>query len=76
VENKEAAFLIEMFLLMGDNYIDNDALGRECHGKRKMREINLGYAGMNDIIRKFYQSFADAGMGREVVLFARKIADL
>jgi SAM-dependent methyltransferase len=29
---KTATFPIEIFLLMGDNYIDNDALGRICHG--------------------------------------------
>lgn len=69
---KEATFPIDMFLLMGDNYIENDEQGRICHGKRKKFELNLANAGMSKIKQKLYQSMAECGLGREVVLFARK----
>ncbi len=73
VIHKEATFPIDMFLLMGDNYIGNDELGRACHGKRKMLELNLSRAGMAEIKRHLYQSLANIGLGREVVLIARKL---
>ena len=69
---KEATFPIDMFLLMGDNYIGNDDEGRVCHGKRKMMELNLSNAGMTNVKRMLYSGLAEAGLGREVVLFARK----
>jgi SAM-dependent methyltransferase len=73
VVHKEATFPIDMFLLMGDNYIGNDALGRECHSKRKTLEMNFNKTGMIDIKRKLYQSFSEAGLGREVVIYAKKL---
>lgn len=67
----EATFPIDMFLLMGDNYIGSDALGRQCHGKRKRFEQNLNLAGLQKMKRKLYQSLADQGIGREIVLTGR-----
>lgn len=69
---KETTFPIDMFLLMGDNYVDNDLLGRACHKKRIRFETLITKAGYKDIKRKIYQSFAQLGIGREVVLFAKK----
>ena len=65
---REATFPIDMFLLMGDNYVGNGALGKQCHAKRKKFERNLSLAGLDKIKRRLYQSLADQGMGREVVL--------
>ena len=70
---REATFPIDMFLLMGDNYIGNDALGRQCHGKRKEFERNLSKAGMSEIKRELYKKFAEIGIGREVQVFGRKV---
>ena len=69
---QETTFPIDMFLLMGDNYIGNDALGRQCHGKRKMFEQNLAAAGLNNIKRQLYRDLAKSGIGREVQIVARK----
>ena len=68
---REATFPIDMFLLMGDNYVGNDMLGRQCHGKRKKFEQNLSLAGLDKIKRSLYQSLADLGLGREVVLVSQ-----
>ena len=73
VIHKEATFPIDMFLLMGDNYIGNDVLGRACHGKRKMLELDLSKGGMNEIKRRLYQSLAQIGLGREIDHPARKL---
>ena len=72
---REATFPIDMFLLMGDNYIGNNALGRACHEKRITFEHDLAAAGLNSIKRKLYQSLAGLGLGREIVLFGRKRID-
>ncbi|SKA92841.1 Methyltransferase domain-containing protein [Prosthecobacter debontii] len=69
---QEATFPIEMFLLMGDLYIGNDTLGRACHGRRKNFELNLQRSGMGSLKRQMYQKLAELGLGREVVIFARK----
>lgn len=69
---RESTFPIDMFLLMGDNYIGNDALGRQCHGKRKLFEKNLIAAGSSGVKQKLYQKFAEIGIGREVQIFGRK----
>ena len=52
----EATFPIDMFLLMGDNYVGNDALGRQCHGKRVALERNLAAAGLTHVKRQLYRA--------------------
>ncbi len=72
VIHTEATFPIDMFLLMGDNYIGNDELGRISHGKRKALEFNLASGGRNDLKRELYRRLAELGLGREIVLVGRK----
>lgn len=69
---KDAMFPIDIFLLMGDNYVGNDKIGRACHARRKRFEINLRQAGMNDFKKELYEFFASKNIGREIVLFAQK----
>ena len=69
---QEATFPIDLFLLMGDNYVGNDELGRICHAKRKMMEFTLEAAGMAHVRRKLYRSLASVGLGREVCVYGRK----
>jgi ABC-type hemin transport system ATPase subunit len=59
---------------MGDNYVGNDRLGRECHGKRKILEQNLARAGLTGLKRRLYQALASLGIGREVVMVGRKVS--
>ena len=72
VVRSESTFPIDLFLLMGDNYIGNDQLGRQCHGRRKALELNLASAGLNRVKRELYQSLARLGIGREICLYATK----
>lgn len=67
-----ATFPIDLFLLMGDNYIGDDELGRACHAKRKTFEFNLAAAGRNDLKREMYRALAGLRLGREIVVVGRK----
>lgn len=69
---RETTFPIDLFLLMGENYVGDDALGRACHVKRMNFERNLDAAGLNDVKRRLYQALAGQGLGREIVLMGRK----
>jgi SAM-dependent methyltransferase len=68
----EATFPIDLFLLMGENYVGNDELGRKCHGRRKNLELNLKKAGLNHLKHTLYHFFAELGIGREVQVIARR----
>jgi len=67
---REATFPIDMFLLMGDNYVDDDMFGRQCHGKRKRLEQNLDQAGLGVLKRRLYQILAEQDIGREIIVYA------
>jgi len=69
---QEATFPIDIFLLMGDNYVGNDMLGRQCHAKRKILEQNLAKAGLTDLKRRLSQAFASMNIGREVQVIGRR----
>lgn len=73
VFQKETSFPMEMFLLMEENYIGNSSLGRQCHTRRKKFELNLKKSGFNHIKRNVYKSLAQNGLGRDVVVYARKM---
>jgi SAM-dependent methyltransferase len=67
-----SSFPMELFLLMGEDYVGDDARGRACHGKRMMLESNLEAAGRGELKRRLYIALAQLGMGREAVLVGRK----
>ena len=66
------SFPMELFLLMGENYVGNDALGRECHARRKRFDLALESAGLSHVRRRLYGALAKAGLGREAIIVARK----
>jgi SAM-dependent methyltransferase len=69
----EGTFPIDLFLLMDDNYIGNDEVGRASHGKRKTFEFNLAAGGRNDLKRDIYRKLAEVGLGREILIIGRKV---
>lgn len=73
VLEKESTFPIDMFLLMGKNYIENDVLGREMHALRKQFELSIYRNGDKSISKKFHTALASIGIGREVVLYAQSV---
>ena len=74
VVHKESTFPIDLFLLMGDNYIDNNELGRACHNKRVKFEMAMRLSGSGHILDEFYSGLSKINIGREVVIYAIKKA--
>lgn len=68
----ETSFPMEIFLLMGKNYLDDPELGRDSHAMRKALELNLTRTGNRSVLDKLYKSFADAGFGRHTLIIAEK----
>jgi SAM-dependent methyltransferase len=63
------SFPMEAFLLMGRNYVGDDAAGRALHAERKVFDQNL--QSMDPQIRRnFYQALSGAGFGREAIIIA------
>lgn len=70
VERLESSFPMEMFLLFGHNYVQDGALGRQCHEQRMAFELNLRKQGQTSVLRRFYQSLAEQNLGRQIVAYA------
>ncbi len=61
-----ADFPMELFLLMEDNYVDNNEIGSKCHEKRMKFETNIE----DKLRRNIYKSLAKLGMGRTCIIYA------
>lgn len=72
VAERTTSFPMELFLLMGDNYTVDPALGRACHNRRKKFDMALERAGFGEARRAFYHALAKAGLGREAAIIAIK----
>lgn len=66
VRSKFSDFPMSQFLLMGDNYVENDSIGSECH----FRRVKFEQALRDEDRRAFYTQLAHAGIGRNCTLFA------
>lgn len=71
---KESSFPLEIFLLMGEDYINEPSLGREIHSKRKSFDLKLSNFD-NNKKREFYQLLASLGWGRTITIYAKKRED-
>jgi 2-polyprenyl-3-methyl-5-hydroxy-6-metoxy-1,4-benzoquinol methylase len=60
-------FPMELFLLMGVDYVGNPEVGSGCHSKR----INFELSIPKELRRKFYKNLAEIGVGRNIMLFAK-----
>ena len=73
VLHQESTFPIDLFLLMGDNYIGNDEVGRKCHTRRMNFEKAILQSDNNLFdIKKLYSFFSEIGIGREIFMIGRK----
>jgi len=70
---KTTTFPMEVFLLMGDNYVGNEFLGRACHGRRKQLELRLKLGKLEALKQTLYAILAEHGIGREIVMLAKKV---
>lgn len=60
-------FPMELFLLMGDNYIGDPEIGGLCHQKR----VSFETAIPGHLRRRMYQALAAVGVGRNCLTFGR-----
>lgn len=67
----ESTFPLELFLLMGYDYLGNDLVGKQKHIERMNFEINLIKENKNDLKRNIYQNFAKIGIGRTAIIYAQ-----
>jgi SAM-dependent methyltransferase len=72
IAERTTSFPMEAFVLMGDNYTVDPALGRASHAKRKKFDLALEAAGLKETRRAFYRALAETGIGREAVMIAVK----
>lgn len=68
----ETNFPMELFLLMGDNYVGDKKFGRLMHGKRKKLDIALSEYN-NLLKRSLYGACANLGIGRNITIYGQKI---
>jgi len=72
IVSQDATFPLELFLLMGNDYIENETIGKQIHIERMNLEINLN-KGNSELKRNLYSHFAELNLGRTIILYARKI---
>ena len=70
IKISESSFPLELFLLFGENYVKDSALGSECHKKRVNFETNLRKFGRKDVLKKFYRTLAELNLGRQVTVYS------
>ena len=59
-------------LRLRHNYVRNSSLGNECHKMRVLFEQNLIKSGHVETMDLFYKKLAEAGLGRQIVIFFQK----
>ena len=68
----ESTFPLEIFPLMGKNYIGNAEIGKDSHIARVTFEDNLRRVEMWKTKRKLYKVFAENYFGRNIIIYGRK----
>jgi len=66
---KESTFPLEMFILMGEQYVGNHDIGKTVHKRRVLFEKIMSKHN-NDFKRKLFQNFAELEIGREITIYA------
>ena len=69
---KQATFPLEIFLLMGFDYINNSKVGLKKHQERMKFEQNMNSQNAQELKQKIYQKFAEIGIGRRAIIYAKK----
>ncbi len=69
---ENVTFPIDLFLLMNQNYLAEPAVGKACHTMRKDFEFNIEKAKSEKFKKDLYKAFSKLGVGRELIIIARK----
>lgn len=65
-------FPLELFILMGDDYVNDSEIGKTIHNKRKKLELIFEKSGNTPLKREIYNNLLSLGLGRELIIYARK----
>ena len=71
-----STFPIDIFPLMGDDYINHPEIGRDTHLKQVRFEKVLKETGRYDFKDELYSSFAKLGIGRLILVYAKPVRDI
>lgn len=71
IVEQTSTFPLELFLLMGDNYIGNDKIGKIIHSKRVSFEKIMSENGYENIRRDIYNKFSELSIGREFCIIGK-----
>lgn len=72
VVGSTAMFPMDFFLLMGDDYVGNDSLGRASHARRKRLDMLLSEPELKGFKKQMYELMARHGIGREMIIYGEK----
>lgn len=72
IKNLTTSFPIDIFLLMGINYLDNKKIGRICQRYRVNFEKNLRKSKLSFLKDRLYNSLSLIGLGRQIEVIAKK----
>jgi 2-polyprenyl-3-methyl-5-hydroxy-6-metoxy-1,4-benzoquinol methylase len=70
---QQSTFPIELFLLMGDDYLKSEKIGKKIHQKRMNLEKRLLNQKNQHLKKELYERFAEIGIGRNAIIYAQKI---
>ena len=71
IRHRTTRFPMELFLLMGRNYISNPTLGHPAHLERVAFEKSF-IGGNEETLWKYYDALAEADLGREIIVICQK----
>jgi len=66
LRHTEVSFPIELFLLFGENYVEERELGASCYQKICQFEQRMRAAGVADLLADLYKAFEERGIGRRI----------
>ena len=69
---RESTFPLELFLLMGQDYVKNPKIGKKIHLERIQFEKSFVKRKETELKRKIYQKLAEIGIGRTAIIYAKK----
>jgi SAM-dependent methyltransferase len=68
---RDATYPMEWFLLAGDDYVRDGAVGTACHRRRMRLELALEGLGERRVL---HRHLAERGLGREAIVHARRVS--
>ena len=69
---QQSTFPLELFLLMDDDYLKSEKIGKRIHQKRMNLEKRLLSQKNQHLKKGLYERFAEIGIGRTAIIYAQK----